>query len=116
MVYYVPIFFAINLSAVKYLTANHFMKPFGMSLIRVGISAVLFWAIYLVKPSAKKLQRKDMPRFLFCALTGIAINQMLFLKGLSLSYSIHAALLMLTTPILITFIAAWLLKEIINLV
>lgn len=108
------LFFAINLSAVKYLTANHFMEPFGMNLIRVGISAVLFWAIYLVKPSAKKIQRKDIPRFLWCALTGIAINQMLFLKGLSLSYSIHAALLMLTTPILITFIAAWLLKEMIN--
>lgn len=38
----------------------------------------------------------------------------MFLKGLSQSYSIHAALLMLTTPILITFIAAWLLKEMIN--
>ena len=36
---------------------------------------------------------------------------MLFLKGLSLTYSIHAVLLMLTTPILITIIAAWLLKE-----
>ncbi len=108
------LFFAINLSAVKYLTANHFMEPFGMNLIRVGISTVMFWAIYLFKPSTKKIQRKDIPRFLWCALTGIAINQMLFLKGLSLSYSIHAALLMLTTPILITFIAAWLLKEMIN--
>jgi drug/metabolite transporter (DMT)-like permease len=39
---------------------------------------------------------------------------MLFLKGLSLTYSIHAVLLMLTTPILITIIAAWLLKERIN--
>ena len=55
-----------------------------------------------------------MQRFFCCALTGIAINHMLFLKGLSLSYAIHAALLMLTTPILITFIAAWLLKEMIS--
>jgi len=52
------LFFAINLSAVKYLTANHFMEPFGMNLIRVGISAVLFWAIYLVKPFAKKFSEK----------------------------------------------------------
>jgi drug/metabolite transporter (DMT)-like permease len=37
------------------------------------------------------------------------------LKGLSLTYSIHAALLMLTTPILIVFIAAWILKEKISL-
>jgi len=36
---------------------------------------------------------------------------LLFIKGLSLTFSIHASLLMLTTPILITFIAAWLLRE-----
>jgi drug/metabolite transporter (DMT)-like permease len=39
------------------------------------------------------------------------INQLLFIKGLSLTYSIHASLLMLTTPIFITIIAAWILKE-----
>ncbi len=105
------IFFAINLSTVKYLTGNHFMQPFGMNVIRVGVSAILFWLLFLVKPVTKRIDRADVPRFILCALTGIAINQMLFLKGLSLTYSIHAVLLMLTTPILITIIAAWLLKE-----
>ncbi len=105
------IFFAINLSTVKYLTGNHFMQPFGMNVIRVGVSAILFWLLFLVSPIKKTIDRVDLPRFFWCALTGIAINQMLFLKGLSLTYSIHAVLLMLTTPILITIIAAWLLKE-----
>lgn len=105
------IFFAINLSTVKYLTGNHFMQPFGMNVIRVGVSAILFWLLFLVDPVKKMIDRADLPRFVLCALTGIAINQMLFLKGLSLTYSIHAVLLMLTTPILITIIAAWLLKE-----
>jgi drug/metabolite transporter (DMT)-like permease len=105
------IFFAINLSAVKYLTGNHFMQPYGMNVIRVGVSAVLFWLMFLFKPSINRIHRADLPRFLYCALTGIAINQTLFLKGLSITYSIHAVLLMLTTPILITIIASWLLKE-----
>jgi len=109
------LFFAINLSAVKYLTANNFMQPFGMNVIRVGVSVLLFWLLFLFYPSQKKIDRKDTPRFVLCALTGIAINQMLFLKGLSLTYSIHAVLLMLTTPILITIIAAWILKERINI-
>lgn len=108
------IFFAINLSAVKYLTGNNYMQPFGMNLIRVTVSLLLFWVLYFINPNEKKINKKHIPRFILCALTGIAINQMLFLKGLSLSYSIHAALLMLTTPILITFIAGWLLKEKIN--
>jgi len=109
------LFFAINLSAVKYLTGNNFMQPFGMNVIRVGVSVFLFWLLYFFKPSAKKIEAKDRGRFVLCALTGIAINQMLFLKGLSLTYSIHAVLLMLTTPILITFIAAWILKERLNI-
>lgn len=57
----------------------------------------------------------DIFRFFLCALTGIAINQMLFIKGLSLTYSIHASLLMLTTPILITIFAALVLKENLNI-
>jgi len=105
------IFFAINLSAVKYLTSNNYMQPFGMNLIRVGVSVLLFWLLFLVKPPLNKIDKKDFPRFILCAFSGIAINQMLFLKGLSYTYPIHAALLMLTTPILITVIAAWLLKE-----
>jgi drug/metabolite transporter (DMT)-like permease len=90
------------------------MGPFGMNVIRVGVSVVLFWVLFLFSPSSAKIERADLPRFALCALTGIAINQMLFLKGLSQTYSIHAVLLMLTTPILITIIAAWLLKERIN--
>jgi drug/metabolite transporter (DMT)-like permease len=86
-----------------------------MNVIRVGVSVLLFWVLFLFSPSPKKIDRKDTGRFILCALTGIAINQMLFLKGLSLTYSIHAVLLMLTTPILIIIIAAWVLKERINI-
>jgi drug/metabolite transporter (DMT)-like permease len=108
------LFFAINLSAVKYLTGNNLMQPFGMNVIRVGVSTLLFWLLFIFNSRQQKIDTADWPRFILCALTGIAINQMLFLKGLSLTYSIHAVLLMLTTPILITIIAAWLLKESIN--
>ncbi|MGG9963863.1 DMT family transporter [Ferruginibacter sp. SUN106] len=105
------LFFAINLSAAKHLTSLHLAKPFGLNVVRVGVSAILFWILYLLKPTSVKIDKQDRMRFIWCALTGIAINQLLFLKGLSLTYPIHASLLMLTTPILIVFIAAWLLKE-----
>ena len=72
------LFFAINLSAVKYLTGNDFMKPFGMNVIRVGVSVLFFWILFLIYPPGKKIDKKDNPRFILCALTGIAINQMLF--------------------------------------
>lgn len=105
------IFFAINYTAIKYLVNGGFAKPFGLNLVRVGVSTVLLWLLFLIQPTKVVILKKDIGRFLLCALLGITINQLLFVKGLSLTYSIHASLLMLTTPILITIMAAWLLKE-----
>ncbi|MEO7307971.1 MAG: DMT family transporter [Ferruginibacter sp.] len=105
------LFFAINLTAVKHLTNLQLAKPFGINIVRVGVSVLLFWVLYLLKPINIKIEKADRMRLLLCAITGIAINQLFFLKGLSLTYPIHAALLLLITPILIVFIAAWVLKE-----
>ncbi len=102
--------FAINFSVAKLITPL-LIKPFGLNVVRAGVSVILFWFLYLMKPSATSIQKKHIGRFLICAATGVALNQMSFIKGLSYTTPIHAVLLMLATPIFITFIAAWLLKE-----
>lgn len=109
--FFTNIFFAINLSAVKHLTNSELVKPFGLNVVRIGVSVLLFWAMYLLKPVNIKIKKEDRLRLFLCAVCGIAINQLFFIKGLSLTYPIHAALLLLITPILIVFIAAWILKE-----
>ena len=108
------VFFAINLSAIKFIVNEGFAKPFAINIIRVGVTTVLLWILFIFKPVKSLINKKDLGRFCLCALTGVAINQLLFVKGLSLTFSIHAALLMLTTPILIVIIAAWILKERLN--
>lgn len=105
------LFFATNYSAIKYFTAHQFAGAFGLNIIRVGVSLVLFWILFLFKPVKTKIAKKDIPAFLLCALTAIGLNQMLFIKGLSFTLPIHASLLTLITPILITIIAARVLKE-----
>lgn len=105
------LFFAINFTAVKFLLNDGYIKSFALNLVRVGVCAVLLWGLYFFKPIKSKIERRDYGRLFLCALTGIAINQLLFVKGLSLTYSIHASLLMLVTPILITIMAAFFLKE-----
>ncbi len=105
------IFFAINLSVVKHLTNNGLVKPFGLNVVRIGFSVILFWILFLIRPVNIKIDKRDRMRLFLCGLFGIAINQLMFIKGLSLTYSIHAALLLLITPILIVIIAAWILKE-----
>lgn len=105
------LFFATNYSAIKYFTSHHYAGPFGINIIRIGVSLILFWILFLFKPVKNKVTKKDIPIFLLCALTAIALNQMFFIKGLSLTLAIHASLLTLITPILITIIAAYVLKE-----
>ena len=109
------LFFAANYSAIKYFTGNHYAGPFGINIIRIGISIILFWILFLFAPIKTKIYKKDIPAFLLCAFTGLALNQMLFIKGLSYTFSIHASLLTLITPVLITIIAANVLKEKITL-
>jgi drug/metabolite transporter (DMT)-like permease len=108
------LFFAINYSAIKYLTVNHLAGPFGINIIRIGVSLILFWILFLFKPRQRFPNKKEMIVLIVCALTAIALNQMLFIKGLSLTFPIHASLLTLITPILITLFAAQVLKEKLN--
>ncbi|MGH2646805.1 MAG: DMT family transporter [Ginsengibacter sp.] len=105
------LFFATNYSIVKYFTGHHYAGPFGLNLIRIGVSLIFFWILFFFKSDKTKFQRKEIIPLLLCALTAIALNQMLFIKGLALTFSIHASLLTLITPILITIIAARVLRE-----
>lgn len=105
------LFFATNYSIVKYFTGHHYAGPFGLNLIRIGVSLVFFWIFPFFNSDRIKIQKNEIIPLILCALTAIAINQMLFIKGLSLTFSIHASLLTLITPIMITIIAARILKE-----
>ncbi len=104
------IFFGINYITIKIIVPLKLSAP-ALNVCRVVGSSIFFWILFLLNPSKPGIQKKDIPLFIVCAVLGVALNQALFVKGLSLTSSIHASLLMLVTPILIIFIAAWLLKE-----
>ncbi len=109
--------FGINYSVVKLISPAHIL-PLGLNMARVIVAFTLFWSLYLIKPSKNPpigIKKKDIPRFILCAATGVVLNQVFFLKGLSLTTPIHASLLALIAPIAIVFIAAWMLKESLSL-
>ncbi len=105
--------FGINFSVVKFVTPG-LLKPFGLNVVRVLVTTTLLWLMLIWEKPVNKLRRKDIPLFIACGLTGISINQLLFIKGLSITYSIHASLLMLCTPLLITITAFFFLREKVN--
>lgn len=104
------LFFAVNFSLVKMLSPR-LIGPFAVNVLRVALSLLLFWAAWVFGKTPAGIRRKDIGRFVLCALTGVAINQMLFIKGLTLTTTIHASLLMLVTPIIVTLFALWMLHE-----
>ena len=59
----------------------------------------------------EKIDRKDFPRLALCAMTGVAINQMLFVGGLKLTTHINAALLSTTIPVATIVASYFILKE-----
>ena len=100
------------------LVAPEYIKPFGLVLIRVVVAMLLFWAFHAVLKNmgriherAKKITGKDFLMFAVCALFGIAINQSLFLKGVSMTSPVNASLIMITVPIMALVFAFLLLGE-----
>ncbi len=109
-VLFTNIFFAINYSLVKFVSPA-VIGPYGLNLARVFVSILLFWSLWLFEGSPAGIRRKHLGRFLLAAVLGVTINQMLFVKGLTLTSTIHASLLSLCTPLLITLLAFWILRE-----
>jgi drug/metabolite transporter (DMT)-like permease len=104
------VFFSVNYILVKLISPKP-VGPFAINLARVGISLALFWTVWAFGTTPFRIEKKDWGRFVLCAFTGIAVNQMLFIKGLTLTSTIHAALLTLVTPIVVMLAALWVLKE-----
>lgn len=104
------LFFAANFTAVKMISPG-LIGAFGVNVFRAGLSLVLFWVVWMLGKTPARIERRHWGRFVLCGLFGVAINQMMFLKGLTLTSTVHASLLTLTTPLLITVFALWVLKE-----
>ena len=82
----------------------HYIKPFGAIVIRVTVASALFIG-YKLAMEKEKVERRDYGLLILCGLFGVAINQLLFFKGLSITTPINAALMMTTTPILVLLLS-----------
>jgi len=87
-----------------------FIQPYGFIFCRVTGALILFWLIHALF-YREKIDRKDIPRLMLCGLFGVAINQLLFFKGLDLSHPINAAIIMTTNPILVLILSTLIARE-----
>ncbi|GAC1395202.1 MAG: DMT family transporter [Sediminibacterium sp.] len=106
-------FFGTSVIAVKHISPLH-LKPIALTSIRISCTTLLLWLLYGLRPVAMGIRRKDAGLLFFCAITGISLNQIFSIRGISMTSPVHASLLNLATPIAITIFAALFLKEVFN--
>ena len=87
-----------------------YVDAFGFIVLRVGGSVVLFWLLSFFGPK-EKIAKADFPRIIAAALFGVAINMLTFFKGLSYTSPIMGAVLMVTTPMIVLVLSAFIMKE-----
>ncbi len=102
--FFVALIYGANFSIAKYLMDPGFVGPNAFILFRVLTALLLFW---IFTPQSPSIERKDYGLVLICAISGVAGNQLLFFNGLHLSSPLHAALIMVCTPILVLVIKTW---------
>ncbi len=104
--------YALNYGWAKDVMDDNYVPAFAFILLR-GIGAVLlFWMISIF--IYEKVEKKDLIRLSICGFFGIAANQLMFFSGLELTSTIHASIIMVTSPIIVSIMALFLLKEGIN--
>jgi drug/metabolite transporter (DMT)-like permease len=87
-----------------------YIDAYGFILLRVGGSVLLFWLVWLFMPK-EKIALNDFPRIIAAAFFGVAFNMLTFFKGLSLTSPISAAVIMVSTPMIVLTLSALIMKE-----
>ena len=105
--------YAANYIITKEVIPLH-IGAIGMVLIRVASACIVFFLLHALFIREGIQSKKDFFSLAICGLFGVAINQMLFFKGLSLTNPINPAIIMTTTPILVLIASYFVLKEVIN--
>jgi len=86
-----------------------YIGPSGMIVMRVLGAILLFGLFWSFKPEIPR--KEDLLRFLLCAMTGVAVNQIMFFEGLNLTTPIQASIILTANPILVLISVAIIAKE-----
>lgn len=105
----VSIIYGVTFTIAKDVMSKY-VDAFGFIVLRVGGSVLLFWLLSFFGPK-EKIAKADFPRIIAAALFGVAINMLTFFKGLSYTSPIMGAVLMVTTPMIVLVLSAFIMKE-----
>ena len=106
--------YGLNHTIAKGVMPAH-IEAFGFIMLRVLGASILFWLLSPFAPK-ERIDKKDYPRMLGCAVFGMCINMLFFFKGLSLSTPINSSVIVTLSPVMVLILASFILKEKITLI
>lgn len=95
-------FFIAKTVMPEYLSPNVFI------LLRVVGATLLFWTLRMFLK--EKIATKDLGLMAICGFFGVALNQLLFFQGLSQTSPVDAAIIMVSSPVIVILLSFFLLK------
>lgn len=103
------VIYALNYSIAKDLMPTY-IKPLGLVMMRISGALILFWILSLFSKK-EKVETSDLKKMMLLALFGVAVNQMFFIYGLSLTKPINSAIIMVSNPIAVMLFTIYIFKE-----
>ncbi len=87
-----------------------YLSPNVFIFMRAAGAAFLFWMVKFLFVK-ERVQKKDVLRLAVCGLFGVAVNQLFFFHGLSLTSAINSGIIMTINPILVVILSFFILNE-----
>ena len=106
---FVALIYGMNFTIAKDVMPTY-VKPYAFILIRAIGGTILFWLLTFFGPK-EKIAANDFIRIIAASIFGVVINQLAFFKGLSYTSPISASVVMVTSPIVVLVLSAFILKE-----
>jgi drug/metabolite transporter (DMT)-like permease len=103
-------FYGTNVIAVKQIAPHH-IQALGISFSRIFFTAILLTMLPLFNSKKERIEKKDYPLLMIAGLLGVTLNQTFSIMGISSTNPIHSSLLIMSTPIIVSVLAAIFLKE-----
>lgn len=111
---FVSLFYGINYTVAKGAMSEAIL-PLALTFLRAFFVFILFWLFHYILKDSEQIERQDIFKLIVCGITGVAINQTLFLSGLALTSPINASIIVICTPVVVLIFSYFLLKESISL-
>ena len=103
------IIYAVNYGFAKDVMNGGYVPPFAFILFRAIGANLLFWITSYF--FYERVSKSDILKFVLCGLFGVTANQLMFFTGLELTSTIHASIIMVTSPIIVSILSLIILKE-----